>query len=48
MKKLIIGLVVMAGVLAVNTQAFAANRTGSFRVGGYNSHGAGSHYYGGW
>lgn len=48
MKKFIATLVVVAGLLAVNAQAYAANRTGSFRVGGYNSHGLGSHYYGGW
>ncbi len=48
MKKLIVALMVIAGLLSVNAQAFAANRTGSFRVGGYNSSGAGSQYYGGW
>ena len=34
-----------ASVLA--TAADARGRTGSHRVGGYNSHGKGSHYYGG-
>jgi hypothetical protein len=35
----------LASVLA--TAADARGRTGSHRVGGYNSHGKGSHYYGG-
>lgn len=48
MKKLIVALMVIAGLLSVNAQAFAANRTGSFRVGGYSSSGLGSHYYGGY
>lgn len=32
---------------AVIGDSFARGRTGSHRSGGYNSHGKGSHYYGG-
>ena len=42
---------VLAAALAlasvVATAAEAGGRTGSHRVGGTNSHGKGSHYYGG-
>jgi hypothetical protein len=39
----------MAGLVIVVllADADARGRTGSFRVGGYNSHGKGSHYVGG-
>jgi hypothetical protein len=33
--------------VTVVADANARGRTGSFRVGGYNSHGKGSHYVGG-
>ncbi len=33
--------------LGLASTADARGRTGSHRVGGYNSHGKGSHYYGG-
>ena len=34
-------------VMALVADASARGRTGSFRVGGYTSHGKGSHYVGG-
>lgn len=48
MKKLMVVALMVFGILAMNVDAHARGRTGSFRVGGYNSHGLGSHYYGGW
>jgi hypothetical protein len=34
-------------ILIASFDAEARGRTGSHRAGGYNSHGKGSHYYGG-
>jgi hypothetical protein len=34
-------------IVILIADAAARGRTGSFRVGGYNSHGKGSHYVGG-
>jgi len=34
-------------IVMLVADADARGRTGSFRVGGYNSHGKGSHYVGG-
>jgi hypothetical protein len=42
----ILGMVVLVIVILV-ADADARGRTGSHRVGGYNSHGKGSHYVGG-
>jgi hypothetical protein len=44
-----IGFVLIATSLmcVIVDAADARGRTGSFRVGGYNSHGKGSHYVGG-
>ena len=51
MKKIItlsIVLVSIFSMFALPFQAEARGRTGSFRVGGYTSHGKGSHYVGGY
>jgi len=48
MKKLI-GLMFLAvSIMMATSEAYAANRFGSVRVGGLNSHGLGSTYVGGW
>ncbi|GAB3357967.1 MULTISPECIES: hypothetical protein [Giesbergeria] len=47
MKKTISVLTAMAMLLGLALDAGAANRKGSHRVGGTNSHGKGSHYIGG-
>lgn len=47
MKKTISVLTAMAMLLGLALDASAANRKGSHRVGGTNSHGKGSHYIGG-
>jgi len=41
----VLALLALSAV-AIDTAA-ARGRTGSHRYGGYNSHGKGSHYYGG-
>jgi hypothetical protein len=43
-------LMLMLGFVVVNfaPKVEAKGRTGSHRVGGYNSHGKGSHYIGGY
>ena len=53
MKNLILILVCFVFALSMllftaSNQAQARGRYGSFRVGGYNSHGKGSHYIGGY
>lgn len=49
MKKVLVLLVSIAVLGSLFTQAAQARgRYGSFRVGGYTSHGKGSHYYGGY
>lgn len=48
MKKLMVLTLLVIGLLVSSTQAYAANRFGSMRVGGWNSHGLGSTYVGGW
>ena len=48
MKKLMILTLLVTGLVVSSTQAYAANRFGSVRVGGFNSHGLGSTYVGGW
>ena len=48
MKKLMVVALMVAGFLAMNTNAHAYGRIGSIRVGGYNSHGLGSTYWGGY
>ena len=40
-------LAIFIGSLLAATDAEARGRKGSHRAGGYNSHGKGSHYYGG-
>ena len=47
MKKVFLGFIALAVVFFMISQADARGRTGSHRVGGYNSHGKGSHYVGG-
>lgn len=48
MKQFAIALVIaLISSLALSAIAEARGRTGSHRSGGYNSHGKGSHYYGG-
>jgi hypothetical protein len=48
MKKIIAFAMVAAAFACIAIQtADARGRTGSTRVGGYNSHGKGSHYVGG-
>ena len=46
MKKISIAVIVMS-ILISPLFAEAKGRTGSFRIGGYTSHGKGSHYIGG-
>ncbi len=48
MKKLMVVALMVAGVLAMNTDAHARGRIGSVRVGGYTSSGLGSTYWGGY
>lgn len=48
MKKLIGLMFIVASLMAITSNAYAANRFGSVRVGGFNSHGLGSTYVGGW
>lgn len=53
MKKNVIYLLVLVSIVGVMwsispDQAQARGRYGSFRVGGYTSHGKGSHYVGGY
>ena len=48
MKKTLSVLTAMAMLLGLALDAGAANRKGSHRVGGTNSHGKGSHYVGGY
>jgi hypothetical protein len=47
--KQLLALAIAIAALGVVTLDFAdaRGRTGSHRSGGYNSHGKGSHYYGG-
>ena len=47
MKKLSILTVVIITLFIISGTAYARGRKGSHRVGGYNSHGKGSHYVGG-
>jgi len=48
LKSLLVAFVALfVGSLVLSSVADARGRTGSHRVGGYNSHGKGSHYYGG-
>jgi hypothetical protein len=48
MKTLIIILMLTFVSVAVTPKVEAKGRTGSHRVGGYTSHGKGSHYIGGY
>jgi hypothetical protein len=48
MKKCLTALVTVLAVIASLSAAEARGRYGSHRVGGYNSHGKGSHYVGGY
>lgn len=48
MKKLMVIALIAVGFLTMNTDAHARGRVGSIRVGGYNSHGLGSTYFGGY
>lgn len=48
MKTTILMLMLAFVVLAIAPKVEAKGRTGSFRVGGYTSHGKGSHYVGGY
>ena len=49
MRNIVTSLVlVMLSAIAFSAIAEAHGRTGSHRVGGYNSHGKGSHYVGGY
>ncbi len=48
MYKVLIVLSIVIGVLSISSVALARGRYGSFRVGGYTSHGKGSHYVGGY
>ena len=48
MKKMMILALFVDGLVDSSTQAYAAGRFGSMRVGGWNSHGLGSTYVGGW
>ncbi len=48
MKKILFVLATLASLLALTGAAEARGRYGSFRVGGYTSHGKGSHYVGGY
>lgn len=41
-------LVVIVSLTLFSKQVEARGRYGSTRLGGYNSHGKGSHYYGGY
>ena len=45
-KSFLVSLAAML-VFSLSLPAYAANRSGSHRVGGTNSHGKGSHYSGG-
>jgi len=48
-KKLLAGIVLVGlGLTLSSSVVEARGRTGSIRVGGYNSHGKGSHYVGGY
>lgn len=47
MKYLSAALALAFALSLVASAADARGRSGSHRVGGYNSHGKGSHYYGG-
>ena len=41
-------VLIITGALAFGGEAQARGRYGSIRIGGYNSHGKGSHYIGGY
>ena len=41
-------VIAIAMLLSVTHQADARGRYGSYRIGGYTSHGKGSHYVGGY
>ena len=48
MKKIMVVALLAINFVVISSQAYAANRYGSIRVGGFNSHGLGSTYIGGW
>jgi len=48
MKKIILITFLFLGILSLSHSVQARGRYGSFRVGGYTTHGRGSHYIGGY
>ncbi len=46
-KQFLILTTILALIVSLNLDVQARGRRGSHRVGGYNSHGKGSHYVGG-